>query len=299
MLTLALSAVAILAGAPPVPATPRIEGTVEIGHVVTCSEGDWPDAATLAVEWLRDGVPVPGAVDREYAIVEADAGLPLTCRVTGSNDDGSSQSTSNRRLVPAIPPQAISLPTITGTAAVGGTLTCNPGTFTGAPPPHLIVEWLRDGSLPMGPAGPDGLDYHVTPLDGGRTIVCRVSAANRGGMVTVMSAPVIPAPPPPLPLAGATPEQVAAALGLPGARRCIRSRRMLVRLREPTGIQLRRAELRIGRERFRARRVNGRLTARLPLSGPRRRRFAIDLHVVTLDGRELRGRRAYRLCARR
>jgi hypothetical protein len=94
------------------------------------------------------------------------------------------------------PPRNSAAPAITGTAVEGGTLTCAPGDWSGAP--SFSFEWLRDGA-PI--AGAAGATYALTAADVGRQIACRVTATNTGGSPTALSSAVmpsgVPGPPPP------------------------------------------------------------------------------------------------------
>jgi hypothetical protein len=73
---------------------PSISGTAEDGQTLTCDPGTWTGAPTFTFEWLRDGVPIPGATGSTYALTPDDVGRQITCRVTGTNVAGSDQATS-------------------------------------------------------------------------------------------------------------------------------------------------------------------------------------------------------------
>src|SRR3954452_12026804 len=71
--------------------------------------------------------------------------------------------------VEAAPPVNSAAPTISGTPAIGQTLTCDPGTWSGSP--TFTFQWLNDGSAI---AGATGTSYNVAASDGGHQLVCRV-----------------------------------------------------------------------------------------------------------------------------
>jgi hypothetical protein len=54
-------------------------------------------------------------------------------------------------VVPPAPPQSASLPSITGVARSGNTLTCNPGDWSSATTPTFTYQWLWSGSSPIPP----------------------------------------------------------------------------------------------------------------------------------------------------
>lgn len=76
--------------APGVAAT--IGGTPEVGKSLACNpvnaNGD------RSYQWRRDGVPIGGAVDPSYELVEADFGALMSCRITATNPVGSASAVS-------------------------------------------------------------------------------------------------------------------------------------------------------------------------------------------------------------
>jgi len=81
-------------------------------------------------------------------------------------------------------------PAISGTAAPGQTLSCQPGTWTGSPTYAFV--WKRDGTT-VG----SGQTYVVTAADAGHPITCAVTATNSAGTGNASSASVTPSPPAP------------------------------------------------------------------------------------------------------
>lgn len=78
---------------------------------------------------------------------------------------------------PSTAPINTTLPTVTGTPAVGQTLTCEPGTWAGAPDSY-DYGWNRNGSyLP----GVTGATYVVPQADSGQKLSCFVRATNAAG----------------------------------------------------------------------------------------------------------------------
>lgn len=214
------------------------------------------------------------------------------------------------------PPQApanTSPPTITGTPAAGQVLACAPGTWTGDP--SLAFQWLRDGQ-PIG--GATGATYTLTGADAGHQVACRVTGANAAGNAQATSAPVgIAAPPavatPPTPaptpkpaakpaeevLAAKTADQIATALGLPPARRCVSRRNFTIRVRKPPGVTIKTAKVLVNGKRVRTRKVAGRFTATVDLRGLPKGRFTVRITIATTSGRKITGARRYRTCAPR
>ena len=69
-----------------VPSTPStIVGRARLGQDLTAQPGDvQPVDATVAYQWLRDGVPVNGAVAATYALTSVDLGATMSVRITRS-----------------------------------------------------------------------------------------------------------------------------------------------------------------------------------------------------------------------
>jgi molybdopterin-binding protein len=69
-------------------------------------------------------------------------------------------------------------PTISGTAAVGDTLTCSPGSWTGDPAPTFTYAWLRDGTWIT---GAHESSYAAQATDEGHSVTCEVDATSTAG----------------------------------------------------------------------------------------------------------------------
>jgi CSLREA domain-containing protein len=80
-------------------------------------------------------------------------------------------------------------PTVSGTVAVGQTLTCNPPTAVSPDAPATTtIAWLRAGS-PVG----SGATYTLTALDAGKAVACSVTATNVAGS-TPSASPAVTLP---------------------------------------------------------------------------------------------------------
>ncbi|CAI9403570.1 hypothetical protein [Nocardioides sp. T2.26MG-1] len=175
---------------------PAVSGTPAVGHSLTCSTGTWSGGGsgpfgggavnTYAYQWRRDGGAIGGATAASYTVVAADSGAVLTCVVTATNGSGSTQQASAPVTVTGAGPVNQSPPVITGTPAVGQTLTCGPGSWSGAT--GYAFAWRRDGTL-IG--GATTATYAVVAADSGRALTCVVTATNgTGGSAQQTSRPV-------------------------------------------------------------------------------------------------------------
>jgi hypothetical protein len=105
--------------------------------------------------------------------------------------------TSVRHMRPALVPQSSAAPTISGTVAVGQTLTTTTGTWVNFPVTYGY-QWQRCD--PVGAncapiAGATGQNYVITRDDVGFTLEAVVTGANVYGSAQATSAPTIPIPP--------------------------------------------------------------------------------------------------------
>ncbi len=88
-------------------------------------------------------------------------------------------------------------PVASGTPAVGQTLSCANGSWTGEPKPTFTDTWLRNGSAI---AGATATTYVVQAADQGTGVACKVTATNKHGSTSAVSNTlIVPVPPPPPP----------------------------------------------------------------------------------------------------
>jgi hypothetical protein len=89
---------------------------------------------------------------------------------------------SKYSLAPGNPPVNTVAPTITGTPTVGQTMTCNPGTWTGAT--GITYQWVKGlGDIP----GANSSTYVITAQDVTFLLACRVTGINSAGTTSALS----------------------------------------------------------------------------------------------------------------
>lgn len=95
-------AAAITAGipvdVPPVNSVaPAVTGTGSIGNNLTVTNnGTWTNSPTeYTYQWMRGGLQIAGATGQVYALIGADSGNSVSCRVTATNAAGSTNALSN------------------------------------------------------------------------------------------------------------------------------------------------------------------------------------------------------------
>ncbi len=88
-------------------------------------------------------------------------------------------------------------PVASGTPAVGKTLSCSIGSWTGSPTLTYAYTWLRNGAAI---AGASAGTYVVQTADQATGLACKVTASNKHGSAgAVSNTLVVPPPPPPPP----------------------------------------------------------------------------------------------------
>lgn len=112
----------------------------------------------------------------------------LVSVTTGSNTGGINESL--REAFPTTP-ASTAVPALTGTPAVGQTLSCSQGSWSHEPT-YLAYQWLRNGTVI---SGQTGSTYTLQAADQGNSIACVVWAGNGAGVASATSnAVAIPVP---------------------------------------------------------------------------------------------------------
>jgi LmbE family N-acetylglucosaminyl deacetylase len=180
---------------------PTATGNPFVGSTLTATTGTWTGtpAPSFTYAWQSSSTATGPWTDigdgkSTYAIASGDLGKYLRVEVTAKNGGGSDSAVS---AVAAAKPSVQSPPTVTGTAAVGSTLTASPGAWTAAPVPSLAYAWQSSAS-PTGGwtaiAGATSAAYVVKAGDAGRYLRVEVTVTNTVGATTADSA-VVQAPP--------------------------------------------------------------------------------------------------------
>jgi hypothetical protein len=180
-----ISVSGVSAGSPPsVTVAPVASGTPNLGQTLTVTTGTWSNSPTgYTYQWSRGGTAITGATSTTYTVVSADIGLALTASVTATNAYGFVAATSNALSVPGVPAATV-VPVVSGTAAVGSTLTTTTGTWTYAPTGYTY-KWQRGG---VDISGATSSTYTVVSADAGLVVRSVVTATNTSGTASSNSA---------------------------------------------------------------------------------------------------------------
>jgi hypothetical protein len=156
-----------------------IIGSAVVGQTLNASIRDWvPAASTESLQWLVNGVAIRGATGETYTLRSEDAGKRISVRVTGSRT-GFGATTVTSPLTAAVltgwPFDSSPIPTISGSAVLGQTLTASLGVWSPTlEPTEVSYQWLRNGSVIRRATGST---YLLTSSDVGRQISVRVVAS--------------------------------------------------------------------------------------------------------------------------
>ncbi|WP_162598612.1 Ig-like domain repeat protein [Nocardioides gilvus] len=174
-------------GGPPSPVVETdLAGSGTLGTDLVVTGPTWNRAGVVnTYEWLRDGEAIEDATGERYRVTVDDVGRKIRVRATGvSSEFGVGTSISNTvEGQPGAGPEATATPRISGTGAVGTTLTSTPATWRDDDV-RVVHQWLRDGSeIPGATAG----TYAVTAADVGKPVTLRVTGTRPGRLPTLVT----------------------------------------------------------------------------------------------------------------
>ena len=183
--TLTSAATAAVTARPNSPATgaPTISGTVRVGETLTVetsaiTEADGMSGAVFSYQWLANGAEIAGATSDTYTLVDADLEKAVKVRVIFT-DNADNEETLTSEATASVAPRpntpATGLPTISGTAQVGETLTVDTTDIDDADGMSGAVfsyQWLANGAEI---AGATSDTYTLVADDVGKAIKVKVS----------------------------------------------------------------------------------------------------------------------------
>ena len=203
------------------PATglPTISGTAQVGETLTADtsgidDADGLDNVAFSYQWIAsaDGVDADtaGATGDSYTLVEADKGKTIKVRVTFTDRGGYAESLTSAETEAvtkndsASNTPATGLPTISGTAQVGETLTADTSGIDDADGLDNVAfsyQWIASADgVDADTAGATGDSYTLVEADKGKTIKVRVTftddSSNEESLTSEAMAAVAAAPTP-------------------------------------------------------------------------------------------------------
>ena len=162
---------------------PTITGTAKVGETLTADtsaieDEDGLDDVSYSYQWLADDTDIDGATESTYALTTNEQGKTIKVKVTFA-DDAENEETLTSEATAAVAAKAntaaTGLPTITGTAQVGETLTADTSAIEdedGLENVSYSYQWLADDT---DIAGATGSTYELTSSEEGKTIKVKVT----------------------------------------------------------------------------------------------------------------------------
>ncbi len=186
-------------GSAPVNSVPPtiMSGAPQVGNTLTATTGTWTNSPTgYSYQWEDCNTAgescssIGGATASSYKLTASDLGHTLRVVVSASNAGGSTPATSaaTATVLPAAPTNT-ALPTVSGSAVEGQTLSASKGTWS-VEPTSVGYQWedcnaFGEGCLSIG--GATASSYKLTASDVGHTLRVVVSASNAGGSTPAIS----------------------------------------------------------------------------------------------------------------
>ncbi len=207
LVTFAASASPTLALLPVPPvntARPTIGGTPREGSALTADPGSWTGSPTsYTYQWQDcDGLlcsNISGGTGSSYTLQASDLGKTIDVVVTAANAGGSTSAVSGQTSTVQTPPPPANttLPTITGSARQGQTLTASTGSWSNSPSSYAY-QWqdCSSSSSCSNVSGATSSSYVLQSSDVGKTIDVVVTATNAGGSTVATSAQTSTVEPP-------------------------------------------------------------------------------------------------------
>ncbi|WP_165700143.1 CHAP domain-containing protein [Ornithinimicrobium ciconiae] len=157
--------------------TPSVSGSFVVDSTITAVPGTWKPTATLKYQWKRDGANISGATKQNYKLAQSDIGKKVSVSVTGSRSGyKTTTKTSAAKVVTAATlPGPHPVPTISGSAKHGSTLTAQPGAW--AVGVSLKYQWKRGGSTI---SGATAKTYKLVEADIGKRLTVTVTGSKLG-----------------------------------------------------------------------------------------------------------------------
>jgi hypothetical protein len=169
---------------------PKIVGTPRVGNTLELRLGTWRPSPTFAIQWTVNGIPIPGATGATLVVPVAVGGTPtlggqLAASVVVSSP-GYADATAAPSAVGLVTEGVFTpkgTPAITGTLAVGETLTADPGVWDARA--TLSYQWEI---VNVGVVSTSGPTFVIPPEAHNRKLRLTVTATADGFTTVVRNA---------------------------------------------------------------------------------------------------------------
>ena len=194
----------------PATVSPTIGGTAQVGETLTVdtsgiTDEDGLDDSTFTVQWITDDSVMVANAARSYTPTGGDRGKSVKVRVSFTDDAGNPETRTSAQTAAVVAradgqegnSPATGLPTISGTAQVGETLTAGITGIAdadGLSGETFTYQWVSgDGTTDTDIENATGSTYKLVDADRGRFVKARVTFTDGGGNEeTLTSAPTGP-----------------------------------------------------------------------------------------------------------
>ncbi|GAA3872446.1 hypothetical protein GCM10022381_14390 [Leifsonia kafniensis] len=153
-------------------AAPTITGTQKVGATLQASVKTMTKGAALGYQWYASGSKISGATKSRLLLTSSQAGKAVTVKVTAKKTGYTSATTASAATSKIV---KSAIPTVSGTAKVGATLTAKPGTWTSGV--KLAYTWTANGAAI---SGATKSTFVVKSAQTAKTIRVNVASAQAG-----------------------------------------------------------------------------------------------------------------------
>ena len=198
----------------PATGAPAIDGTLEVGQVLTASttnidDADGMDDAVFGHQWTADSADIDGATAPTYTLTDSDVGKAIRVRVSFTDDRGHQETLTSSPTAAVLAPPTPNNPAtgtavVNGTVQVGETLTVDVSGITdldGMESARFVYNWFVGYIDENSPAVLRAMaavnTYTIEPRDEDKRLTVIWSFTDDGGnreSGTVTTAQVAPAP---------------------------------------------------------------------------------------------------------
>ncbi|MGC4175055.1 hypothetical protein [Demequina sp.] len=156
---------------------PTVTGTLIAGNVLTANVPAWTPTATFTYQWMRGVNPIASATGSTYTLTLDDIQQNISVKVTGTATGyAATTAQSAGQFVNYGQFTNSASPVVSGTAAVGETLSVTTGSWTPTPNAY-VYRWVRDNQYI---AGATASTYILQAADAGAEIYAEVTATKFG-----------------------------------------------------------------------------------------------------------------------
>ena len=178
---------------------PVLSGTAKAGMTLSTTDGTWTGTAPINYTYVWEEssngttfTTLTGQTSKTLILTETHTGKHFRVNITATNIGGSANINSNKIgpiITALVAPTITTVPTITGTAKAGNTLTTTDGVWSGSPTITYTNAWesSTNGTTWNAVAGQTGKTFVLAESHVGQQIRSKVTATNSIGNTSATS----------------------------------------------------------------------------------------------------------------